>query len=76
MKKTSFYWRQQIVCRDDMRIEARYINATVTATANGFVVDLCESWNPEATQDMEPDELAAVRLRAIMETSGQRWGRL
>lgn len=71
MKKTSFYWRRQIVCRDDMRRETRYINATVTATTNGFAVDLCESWMPEATEGMEPDELAFVRLRAIMDAYGQ-----
>lgn len=70
-KTTSFYWRRQIVCRDEMRHETRYINATVTATVNGFAVDLCESWDPEATSGMEPDELEQVRLRAIMGASGQ-----
>ena len=80
MKKTSlycwiksFYWRRCIICGDEVRQEAHYINATVTATASGFAVDLCESWNPEATQGMEPDELAAVRLRAIMDAYGQKW---
>lgn len=66
MKKSSFYWRRRIICGDDMRHEDRYINATVTATESGFAVDLCESWMPEATQGMEPDELIAVRLHAIM----------
>ena len=73
MKKSSFYWRRRIICGDDMRHEDRYINATVNATASGFLVDLCESWNPEATSGMEPDELSEIRLRAIMEAFGQRW---
>jgi len=71
MKKTSFYWRRRLICGDDMRRETRYINATVTATANGFAVDLCESWNPESTSGMEPDELVQIRLRAIIEAYNQ-----
>lgn len=71
MKKTSFYWQRRITFGEWARQEYRHINATVTATANGFAVDLCESWNPEATQGMEPDELSQIRLRAIIEAHNQ-----
>lgn len=73
MKKTTFYWRRQFTCGEEFRIEVRQINAAVSATANGFAVDLCETWFPEATSDMGPDEFTAVRLRAIMEAYGQKW---
>lgn len=73
MKKTSFHWVRSLICGDSQQVQTRRINATVTATASGFAVDLCESWNPEATSGMEPDELTQVRLRAIMEAYGQKW---
>ena len=73
MKKTSFCWLRRLICGDEMRYETRYINAAVVYGLSVFNVDLMESWNPEATQGMEPDELAAVRLRAIMEAYGQKW---